>query len=72
MAHVIIDSTGTGAAQAGGGVTTTSGNKNIVLINETDSVITLDIHVGGANHSPGLVHRIEKKGYLDVAHIGNH
>lgn len=61
MAHVVINSTGTGAAQTGGGVTTTSGNKNIVLINETDSVITLDIHVGGAHHSPGLVHTIDKK-----------
>jgi hypothetical protein len=72
MAHVIIGANGEGAAQTGGGVTTTSGNKNIVLINETDSVITLDIHVGGANHSPGLVHKIDKKSYLDVAHVGNH
>jgi hypothetical protein len=72
MAHVIIDSTGTGAAQAGGSITTTAGNKNIVLINETDSVITLDIHVGGAHHSPGLLHTIDKEGYLNVTHVGAH
>jgi hypothetical protein len=72
MAHVVINSYGTGAAQAGGAVTTTSGNKNVLFVNETDSTITLDLHIGGAHHSPGLSHTIPAKGYLNYAHTGTH
>jgi len=72
MAHVIIGANGVGAAQAGGAVTTTNSNKNVLFVNETDSVITLDLHVGGAHHSPGLSHTIEPKSWLNYEHTGSH
>lgn len=72
MAHVIIGANGVGAAQAGGGVTTTSTNKNVLFVNETDSTITLDLHIGGAHHSPGLSHTIPANSYLNYLHTGSH
>jgi len=72
MAHVIIGADGVGAAQAGGAVTTTSGNKNVLFVNETDSTITLDLHIGGAHHSPGLSHTIPANSYLNYLHTGSH
>ena len=72
MAHVVISSYGMGAAQAGPAVTTTNANKNVLFVNETDSTITLDLHIGGAHHSPGLSHTIPANGYLNYLHTGAH
>lgn len=72
MAHSTIGSTGVGATQAGTGVTTTNSNKSVFFINETDSVITLDLKIGGAIADANKGIKIPAKDFLTYTHSGSH
>ena len=72
MAHVTINSSGVGGTQAGTGVTTTSGNKTVTFVNETNSPITLDLKTAGTIHASDKNIRIPENGFLNFTHVGGH
>ena len=72
MAHSTIDSAGAGGTQAGTGVTTTSSNKAVFLINETDSAITLDLKIAGATLDADKGIHVPAKGFITYTHTGAH
>jgi hypothetical protein len=71
MAHSVISKLGVGATQSGT-VTTTSGNKNVHLINETDSVLTLDLKCAGTQNASDKDIRVAAKSFLHYVHAGGH
>jgi len=72
MAHSVISKLGVGATQSGTAVTTTSGNKNVHLINETDSVLTLDLKCAGSINAADTNIRVPAKSFLHYVHAGGH
>jgi hypothetical protein len=72
MAHSTIGSTGVGATQAGTGVTTGASTKTVFFINETDSVITLDLKTDGTINAADKGIKIPAKDFLAYTHVGGH
>jgi hypothetical protein len=72
MAHSTISALGVGATQAGTGVTTASGTKQVVFVNETNSDITLDLKTDGTITAGDIGLQVNANSTLIHDHIGGH
>ena len=72
MAHSTIASTGMGATQAGTGVTTAAGTKQVIFANETNSDITLDLKCAGTINAADKGILVKANSFLTYDHIGGH
>tara|TARA_R100000084_G_scaffold34396_1_gene13587 strand:+ start:160 stop:453 length:294 start_codon:yes stop_codon:yes gene_type:complete len=69
MGYVVINKTGTGAAQTGTNDSTTSDEKGVTIVNESYAPVTLDLHIGGAYKT---THSIKERDFLTLEHTGSH
>jgi len=72
MAHSTIAATGIGGTQAGTGVTTGSGTKQVVFANETNSDIILDLKTDGSITAGDTGITVKANSFKVYDHVGGH